>query len=178
MKSKRLIWVAAAFVIVCISISVLPLNRDIDTVVQGVQWKIDEKSYYENVSVSVNGTYSNYLFRKDSFKGNICIDIYGFTYNSQPLDLIFDDGVANLIYNSKNDINNMNTLGFLICTPNFDKLLIAVNTPLESVSNEWSAKDGLVISGKAENREMAVQIAKLLSEKSKWLSNGNAFENE
>ncbi|MEO2508706.1 hypothetical protein ABHA01_13025 [Clostridium paraputrificum] len=83
------------------------------------------------------------------------------------LNITFDDGVGNLIYVDKDNPSNTTSLGFLISTSNFDKLLIGVNTPVKSDSQRWSSENGLIISGTAENREEVLELAKLLSQKSK-----------
>ena len=106
----------------------------------------------KKTTISIKGTYSSYLLKKDIFKGDIIIDLYDFTNNSLPLNITVDDGIGNLIYVDKDNPSNTNSLGFLISTSDFDKVLIVVSTPVKSDSQSWSGKDGFVISGTAENR--------------------------
>lgn len=173
MKIKQLPLIICTLIIVFIALYSLPLKKHIGLVVNGVQWKIDNENYSEKTSIAIKGTYNSYLLKKDTFNGNIIIDLYDFTNNSLPLNITFDDGIGNLIYVDKDNPSNTNSLGFLISTSNFDKLLIGVNTPVKSDSQMWSSENGLIISGTAENREEALELAKLLSQKSKWLSNGS-----
>lgn len=180
MKSKKIICIVACLLIIGLAISLLPWKKKINTSLNAQQWKINDENYCEQVSISIKGTYNSYLFRKDTFKGHIYIDNYDYTYNSQPLNLSFDDGVANLVYVNEENILDINSLGFLICTSSFDELMIGVNTSEDedSASIGWSGENGTVISGSAETRDEALRIAKSLSEKSNWLSNGNIFESE
>jgi hypothetical protein len=64
----------------------------------------------------------------------------------------------------------MRTLGILCCSPNFDKLLIGISEPIEADAKSWSGDNGLFISAPAENRVQALEVARELSSKSKYLS--------
>lgn len=176
MKSRKLLFASLGLLIILIGVSVLPWKNKIDTTVKAFQLDINDPEYSENISVVIKGVYNRYLFRNDTFNGDIYIETYDYTYNSVPLNLSFDDNIANLIYIDKENILKINSLGFLICNSNFEEIFIGVNTPLNSESNGWSKENGIIICGNAKTREEAIDIAKSLSEKSKWLSKGNPIK--
>lgn len=128
----------------------------------------------KNVSISVNGVYKRYLIKHDTFEGTIKVNGYDFTSDGSTVSLVFDDGYTVLCYSSyKNGMPILKALGTLSCTPNFKKVLICVNEPVDSDSKGWSGKNGIYISAPSTNRSDSLEIAKLLSGKSKWLSQTN-----
>lgn len=161
---KKRGWIFVSVLIVGLVIYIIPWRHTIDTTIQGIQCRIGDEDYSENVSIKVKGVYTQYLIKNDTFEGMISIDSYDFTLDVPIAPTQFYDGHANLIY------DNMRSLGMFICTPNFDKLLITVDEPIEATSKSWSGNNGLIISAPAKNRAQALEIAKILSSKSKWLS--------
>lgn len=153
-----------AIIIVCLIICIFPWSYKIDTTLQGIQYRIGDEDYSEDVIIKAKGVYKQYLIKEDTFEGIISIDIYDFTHEVPIGPERFYDGNANLTY------QNMHSLGFFICTPDFDKLLIGINEPIGANSSGWSSKNGLIICAPADNREQGLEITKVLSTKSKWLS--------
>lgn len=168
-KWKKLIVVVS--VLLVMGVCILPLKKSIDTTINTVQWKLNEEDSTKNVTVRVKGTYNTYLFRKNSFEGNIYIDGYETLNNSNLQTVYFNDGIGYLVYQDNGDIMKMSNLGFIMCSSDFSELLIGVN----SDNGLWKADSGIVICGEASNYSDALEIAKRLSEKSDWLSKKNIF---
>jgi hypothetical protein len=172
---KKSGWIFGIVIIVCLIICIFPWRHKIDTTIQGIQCRMGDEDYSEDVSINVKGVYKNYLIKNDSFEGTISIDSYDFTLGVPIIPTQFSDGYANLQYEGKNYLE-FYIFGFFICTPNFDKLLIGVHEPIEGDSKSWSGENGLIICAPAKNRIQAVEIAKILSRKSKWLSHADWCE--
>ena len=92
MKIKILALVISTLIVVFIALYSIPLKKNIDLVVNGVQWNIDNEDYSEKTTISIKGTYSSYLLKKIIII--IIIDLYDFINNSLPLNITFDDGVV------------------------------------------------------------------------------------
>ena len=150
----------------------IPVRYKINKVLSGAECRLGDITYIKNRSITVNGIYYQYLFQKDTFKGTIKIEGYDFTSKDRMIPLSFYDGKSGLTYiKVENGIPIQNTLGFISCTPDFDRLYIGVSEPIDAESKSWSNNNGLFISAKAGNRNEAVGIAKELSKKGKWMSN-------
>lgn len=166
---KKYIWILTSLLIIYLAIYFIPWRHKIDTTIQGMQFRIGDKDYSKDVSIKVKGVYKQYLIKKDTFEGAISVDIYDFTHNTTIAPTTFYDGHGNLIYESKNYLE-LHSLGLLVCSPDFHKMLITVNEPVEKGAKGWSGENGLVIAAPANNREEAIEAAEILSSKSKWLS--------
>ncbi|MEO2508705.1 hypothetical protein ABHA01_13020 [Clostridium paraputrificum] len=64
MKIKQLSLVICTLIVVFIALYSLPLKKNIDLVVNEVQWKIDNENYSEKTSITIKGTYNSYLLTK------------------------------------------------------------------------------------------------------------------
>ena len=69
MKIKILALVISTLIVVFIALYSIPLKKNIDLVVNGVQWNIDNEDYSEKTTISIKGTYSSYLLKKIYSKG-------------------------------------------------------------------------------------------------------------
>lgn len=173
-RFRKWSWILAIVLVICLVIYVFPWRHKIDITVRGIQCRIGDADYSEDVLITVKGVYKQYLIKNDTFEGTISIDIYDFTLDMPMTPALFYDGYANLIYlNIQDGVPNMRTFGLLSCTPNFDKMLIGVSEPLEAESKCWSGENGLFICAPAQNRAQALESAKILSSKSKLLSHTN-----
>jgi hypothetical protein len=173
-RFKKWVWVLAIMLIICIVIFIFPWQHKIDTTIKGVQCRIGNANYLENVSITIKGTYKQYLLKTNTFEGKILIDKYDFSTTESIIPATFYNGYANLEYYSiKDGIPIIHTLGTLSCSPNLDKLLICISEPVNSNSKSWSGKNGLFICAPSKDRVKALKIAKTLSSKSEWLSHTN-----
>ena len=164
-------WIFVIILLVGIIIYIFPWPHKIDTIMQGVQWRIGDADYSEDVSITVKGVYKQYLFKDDIFEGKISIDIYDNTLDVPIIPTHFNDGYASLIYQYA--FNDIRSFGNLSCTPNFDQLLITVHEPIDGQRKGWHGDNGLNISAPANNRTQALETAKILSNKSNILSKAN-----
>lgn len=169
---KRLGLIFAVILITFLVLYNVPWRYKIDTTIKGVQSRIGDENYVEDVSIIVKGVYKQFLFKEDIFDGNISVDKYDFTAYGSNTPFYFNNSFSVLIYTRALNGSPINkALGSIISQPDFKQLLITVYEPIESDSKGWSADNGLFISAPAENRDQAIIIAKTLSEKQKWLVN-------
>lgn len=167
MKKKMLI-ILSLVLIILLLVSVVPLKRNIDTVLRGIQWRIGDSNYSENVKIAVKGTYKQYLLnilRKDTFKGQINIDNYESTKNSEVQELVFRDEFTSLSYDDKNDefLNSPIYFGIINCSPNFNKIDIGVAEEDDRGILGWSGENRLMITAPANKIEEAISVSKDVS---------------
>lgn len=167
---KVIISTSVAVVLIAAAVCFLPLQRNVDVVHKGVLCRTNDPNYKEDVNIEVKGKYRDYLFRMDTFKGTIVIDKYDFTSEWDCMGLIFHEGMSQLTYNEPSGVPNMETIGFLFCTPNFDRMMTTVFEPIDNNRGNWSGEDGLFISAPAETREQALQVVSDLAPRSDWLT--------
>ena len=174
MRTKWMKCIIAVAILLIVAVCILPRKMHIDTTIDAVEWVLNKEDSTKKVSVKVKGTYNTYLFKKNSFDGEIQIDGYSQTDNATLQTVYFTDGVGNLIYQDKQDSLKMTSVGFLVCSSDFKEVLMGVY----SDSGLWTGDDGIVISGSASDYVGALQTAKKLSESSEWLSRNNPFDDE
>lgn len=169
-------WKFVILLIFCMIVYNFPWAQKIDTTIQGVQCRIGDADYSEDVSIIVKGVYKQYLVKNDIFEGTVSIDKYDSTLAIPMSTAHFHNGNASLeyiTYSKAGKILNIHTLGFLSCTPNFDRLFIGVYEPIDGDSKSWNGNNGLIICAPANNRVEALSVAKILLSKSKVLSQVN-----
>lgn len=67
---------------------------------------------------------------------------------------------------------------FVVCSPNFNDLLIGVFSPADSDEKSWDSESGLIISGSAKELSEAKEIARRMFEKDKCLPGENPFQTD
>lgn len=167
MKWNKIFGLIAIIVLMILLILyIFPWKNKINTTIQGVQCRIGEKNFVEDISITIDGDYKRYLFMDDIFYGTISIDNYEFTSDGSNVSLKFNKGKSFLIYMNVIDGKPIQVpLGAIYCTPNFKQFLICISEPVHSDSNRWNADLGLFISAPSLNRSQAIDIAKNLAEK-------------
>ncbi len=166
---KHVLLVIIAIIIALLIFINYTKGYKVDTTLQGMKYRIGDSAYSDHVTIKVKGIYYDSLFKHDTFEGTISVDKYAYTSEIPLLPLYFVDGHASLHYADTHMRNN--TLGFLFCTPDFDKVIIAVDEPLGNGSQGWNGKNGIIITAPAVNRSQANNIIDYLSNKYVWLSN-------
>lgn len=172
-RLKKWRWVFGIVLIASLIICIFPWRYKINKTIQGVQCRFGDVEYSEDVSITVKGEYKRYLLKNDKFEGTIAIRPYDLTYELPLFPITFTGGIGNLYYGGfVKGSPVMKSLGFISCTPDFDKLFIGVNEPImggENGRSSWNGANGLFICAPAENREQALKVANFLSSKSDWL---------
>lgn len=142
----------------------IPWSYKINKTVQGVECRIGDPDYSEKVTIKIDGTYKQYLFKNNTFKGNISIDKYAFTKEKHLQQTTFYNNTAFLIYHNIQYGNiDSNIMGDLCCTPDFSKLLITISEPIDADTKSMNVGDLLFISAPADNRSTAFKISRDLS---------------
>ncbi len=173
---KWLIRVGLLFTVVLMLFFMLysvPWRYRVDTEIRGIQARIGDRDYAENVSITVRGVYKRFLFKEDIFDGTIAVDKYEFTLNGSDFPFRFYDNSSTLLYvtNIKGSYTHEYLGRVYACTPSFEQLLILVSEPIDSNRNRWTAESGLYISAPAENGYQAIEIARYFSENQDWSIN-------
>ena len=169
---KKIGLLVTVVIIVCILLYIIPFRHKINTTLEGLQCRIGDASYSEEITITVQGNYFSYLFKDDRFEGKILVDKYDYTLDgSWVFPLQFTDGWTPLIYhNNKDGKPVQNALGSIYCTPAFRQVLICVYEPIDGDSKGWDSKKGLFISIPAKTRSQAVNITKNLSKRNEGIS--------
>jgi hypothetical protein len=148
---------------------VIPWAHRIDTTIQGIQCRIGEDKYIENVTVRIKGIYDQYLFKADNFEGSIEISNYDYTQDWQMDRLRFHGNSASIMYHkvSKNGELKVNYLGEIYCTQDMKKLMICIYEE-NGEGIGWDAGSGVFISAPSIDRDQAIETAKTLTKD--WLA--------
>jgi hypothetical protein len=80
-RIKTFGYISIIILAMIILLTLVPWTDKISTTIQGVQCRIGDTNYEENVSITIDGKYKSYLFKNDTFNGTISIDKYDFTSN-------------------------------------------------------------------------------------------------
>ena len=167
-------WAAAIAVLVVLAFSFLPLPRSVDMRVEAIRWRSGhEELGAEPVGVVIRGTYYDYLFRDDTFLGDIMIDGVGITQRTEALTEVRFDQTGYLVYSD--DQHMLNSMGFIVGSPGLGEFVIGLYDK-ESVDGvghgSWQGSDGTVLTWPAQTREEAVENTKriLTEQKCTWLT--------
>jgi hypothetical protein len=171
---KKVIAAIVISLIVGFLIYNIPYSNKVNTTLQGVQCRIGDEAYSEKVTLKIQGNYSDYIFKDDTFQGKILVDKYEYSMKDPEVFLKFRDGYSVLrYYKIKPNANTPNCIGTISIYKDFKKILILVDEPNSGGSQGWSGENGLYIGAPAENIKQANAIAKDLAKKSIWLSYTN-----
>lgn len=165
---KKFIAFIVIFILILLVVYVLPLQNKININLDGIECKIGNNKYIEQLSINVSGTYNDYLFKDDTFLGTITIDGYGEVWSISNGKLIFSDNVARLITLDKD--NRTNSFGDLLCEKNFSEILIIVSEKIGENGSGWTSENGMYIVAPAKNKDEAINLAEKLSQKDDWFS--------
>lgn len=135
----------------------LPLPRSIHVTHCAVAWRNCDDANTPT-SVTMDGIYFDYLFREDYFDGAITVS--GFPETFKPLPRVtFHDGMGMLFYQGEQGLLEP-MFGWIIPSPEGSAFTIGVHN-----EHGWSADTGLNITGPADNRYEAVQLANKLCQR-------------
>ncbi|MEC0090476.1 hypothetical protein [Paenibacillus macquariensis] len=157
-----LLCIASLFGIV-IAISGIPST--IDKEYAAVQFRMNDDTYVENITISVKGKLYTRFFSDPKFKGSIMIDNFEYTKTNEVIDITFYKsmlkGGGMLHYTPiDNGTVNIEALGVIWMSDHFDKLTIWVFEPLDG---DRKSTTDLIISAPANSRKEAIQIVEQLS---------------
>jgi len=131
--------------------------RRINREYNGFMYQLGDHTYSEIIKISINGYITNGLIQGDKFKGSI---IVGNT-QLQKLDMRFDSYGRGLLFYYDDSTGDYTSYGDMYVTDNMNELTICVLEEDEDSNGgkSWSAKDGLMISAVAGNRNEALAIS-------------------
>lgn len=170
----RRAWAVTIGAVIMLAVCLLPLPRTVDMQAQAMRWRSGhaEQGAYP-VQVTLRGTYMDYLFRKDTFSGDILIE--GVEVSQRPGALLgFSmDPTGYLIYSDEQGM--LHSTGFMVGSPGFDEFVICLYDKEYSDGTghgSWTGSDGTVLTWPAQTREEAVgTAARILRErKCTWLT--------
>jgi len=158
----------------------IPIRKEIDTTVIGIQFRIgDQPSDYIEREITLKGTYKRYLFgnKQSTYQGFFSIEGYDYTFGIEIVCELISNwpniseagSIGFLQYWDMNSHHNVNFLGSVLCTKNFNEFIISIYEPVGDHSQGWNRDSGLIICAPAINREDAGKIIELLVKESAFL---------
>jgi len=164
MKNKHHIFeiIVALVAIAAVILLSVPIPIHMDKHLEAMQYKLDDPNYSEKVDIHVEGKYSLYLVKQDTFMGNISIDKYPQTVEKH---LVLRDNDYNIKLAS-NEIGlsygsqvNKDFFGTMLTDSFLNEFIIKVFDKKEGEFSSWSRKDGTIVV--TENIERQAAIDKL-----------------
>lgn len=172
---RKFITIVIIVLLIIIGVYFLPWQHNINTTLEGVQCRINDNEYIEKVTITVKGKYNQYLFKDDVFLGNISTNLYGDIWSLENGKLVFSDNKASILKSKegKDGYCELENFGDILCSENFSEILILVSEETETKGTGWTSENGLYISAPAKTKEVAINIAEKLRQRSVWLSQGS-----
>lgn len=172
MRKNKAIILIILILLVIIAICFLPWTHRINKTLSGFEKQLGNGEYNKKVTITVRGSYKQYILKNDKFEGSISSNIYGEIWNKSHGEIIFRDniGYINYVGVDDNGFPRIEDFGMLICNSNVDEILVLAYQKIGN-TNGWSGEDGLYISAPAKNKEEVIKVAKKLSNNNAWLSN-------
>jgi len=173
MKWKKIAFavVVSVLVVVVLYFYSAPISKRIDATIIGIQFRIDDQpgDYIER-EITLKGTYKHWLFgnKQSTFRGFFSIEGYDYTFGIEiACDLISNlpniaGSIGFLQYWDMNPHHDVNFLGSVLCTKNFNEFIIFIYEPVREHSQGWNRDSGLIICAPAINREDANELIKSL----------------
>ena len=156
-RMRRILAGLAAVVLFGMAVCFLPLPRTINTQYEALEWRCGDMEYTVSRTVTITGTYFDFLFRTDYFDGTLSVD--GVSLTQQRLSRCHFNlsGMGMLRYITEDGL--LEAYGNLLIRPNGSEFAICV---LED--NHWDGDSGLMLTGPAFRRQEAVQRTNLLAQ--------------
>lgn len=156
MMKKKIITPVIILAIVAALVCILPLPVKIDTTLSGIRWENGNSDYSEDAEITVRGTYYRYLFRDNTFKGEISVSgLEGMEFGSSSKLRLANAAEVNAKYGSllyySNKKNAFAMAGSIAVDGAFNGIVILLN---ENTYGEYQ-----IITAPAADRETAVGLA-------------------
>lgn len=165
-RLKRLAigWSAVAVALVIVLICLLPWPRSISVTHPAVIWRCSSPEEEQLTTLTVNGTYYDYLIREDNFKGTLRVEGMPET---QGLTSIMDMEGTQLGIWYENEDAKMKSFGSMFVRKD-GSIVVIVHE-----DGHWDGETGKMITAPASTREEAVALANELADEldPKWLGN-------
>ncbi len=168
MSYKKLIITSAVilfvgFVLVCI----IPIARKIDKTLDCVEYHMGQSDDMKKTTMTIKGTYYDFLFTDDSFLGEIKVGSW---------DLTNDENYKLTSFNLKRGWDTLHykydgeyrAMGTITADTKFNQVLICIYEDDEH-GNSWSSSDGRVISSPASSLKEAKENASYITKKFKHM---------
>lgn len=156
-RQRRILtlWGIAAAVLLIAAILLLPMPRRFRTTHEGLLWRCSAPDEAQTTTVTLTGTYWDFLLRQDSFAGSILVDALPQTQGDLSI-LNMGNGQYGVWY--ENEEARMKSLGTLYVRKDGSVMLLLHE------EGHWDAENGLMLSAPAANREEAVALANELAQ--------------
>jgi len=163
MKNKHHIFeiIVALVAIAAVILLSVPIPIHMDKHLEAMQYKLDDPNYSEKVDIHVEGKYSLYLVKQDTFMGNISIDKYPQTVEKH---LVLRDNdyniklASNEIGLSYGSLEKPYFLGTMLTDTMLNQFIIKIyeHGSEEGAFNSWSHIDGIIVVTKLVDRQAAI----------------------
>ena len=157
-RNKRILYVIILSALVFYIYYSLP--QKFQSEINGFEYRLDDKNYKNEVSISIEGWYTRKLFSSDSYQGSMII---GDTKLTQLDFYITKDG--EVLMGEKEKTLEYESFGTIYSTGKFEEFTICVYEKDENGGGTWNSEDGFMISAPSENREIALALSNKLMKK-------------
>lgn len=142
----------------------LPLPRHINATHEGVIWRSSAPEDTQHTTVTVTGTYWDYLFRQDEFAGSIRVEALPQTHGDLSV-INMGDGQCGVWYENEEAL--MKSLGSMFVRKDGSVLMLLHE------DGHWDAETGRTLIAPSATREEAVKLANQLAQElsPNWLGN-------
>lgn len=161
---KKIVIALGIIALIILAIVYIPITRKIDVSVEGIQCRIGEETEEKSVRIKVKGSYKNYVFKDDTFKGTLEVEGYEQDSDNYDVELRFSNNSSPICYVSITEDGkpDINTLGNIIMKDNFKQILLCISEPSSTEGDEgksWTGNDGLIIAAPVQTRAEAMELA-------------------
>lgn len=154
-------WGIALAVLIIAAVCLLPLPRSISVTYEGVIWRCGTQEE-QSTTVTVTGTYWDFLFRQDYFAGSIRVEALPQTHGDLSVTNM-GDGQSAIWYENEEAL--LKSLGSMFVRKDGSVLMLIHE------DGGWAADTGRMLTAPASTREEAVRLANQLAVElsPKWL---------
>ena len=147
-------WLTGLLLLLLAAVCLLPLPRKMNVTQQGVLWACAMPDMEQHTTVTISGTYWDYLLLEDRFDGSIQVDAYPET--QRQLSIVpMGEGQFGIWY--ADDEMLMKSFGGMFLMADGSVMLLIHE------DGHWDADTGLMLTTPASTREEAVALANKLA---------------
>ena len=160
MKKIDFLFIFVVIAIICGGLYFIPLRKNIDITLNGIEGKIGNPENTEKKSIHIKGKYTNYLFKKDSFVGNIKID--GYDETKGLINATFLDNYSRLSYLKISNGASTVNFGELHIGKGFKEVVIIKNDSNDQDMQSLNEAEDTFIVAPAKKYDDALPLIKKL----------------
>ena len=165
---KALIIIISLAALVLLILYFIPISYPLKKTMTAIEIRHNDPQHIVQREIQIDGQYSLYLFKPDSFRGDLVIEGYDFTKNHEPSEIQIQNETTMLAYFKFGDDFGIIPFGPLLATRNFREVFIGVYE-----NNGWGGGDGLSLFAPASTKGEAKAVWQTLSSIDPWVGASN-----